>query len=145
MKGPVQSVEVTYFVHATEDPVKLSAAVSSMLSVATSPDEERMEGHYGNPITRVRYHITGDAAAGVLEGIAARLGSDARSRMRRSLAELLDEHSDLYLRFDKQRLVEGSLEEGTGDAVRVKVKLRRYLVRGGVMEFYLRVLFSGGT
>lgn len=144
MKGPVQSVEVSYLVHATEDSDKLMAAVSAALSIATPPDEERMEGHHGNPITRVRYHLTGDAAAGVLGQISAKLGEEAKHKVAGSLGESLDEHSDLYLRFDKQRLVEGILEEGTGDAIRVRVKLRGYMVRGRITEFYSRLLFGGG-
>jgi len=144
MKGPVQSVVVSYFLHATEDSAKLSAAVSAMFSVTTQPNEERMEGHHGNPIILVRYHLTGDAAAGVLGRISAELGTETKQRMAKSLGGLLDEHSDLYLRFDKQRLVEGSLEEGTADPVRVRVKLRGYLVRGDIAEFYSRLLFGGG-
>lgn len=145
LKGAVQSVEVSYLVHATEDIAKLSEAVYAMLSVPSKPEEEKLEGHHGNPITRVRYHITGDEAALVLDRIAARLAGETKIVLRNDLEELLDEHSALYLRFDKQRLVQGALQEGTGDAVRVKVKLRGgHLARESAAEFYSRVLFGGG-
>jgi len=146
LKGPVQSLEVSYFVHATEDFMKLSEAVSAILSVTSTPVKERLEGHHGNPITRVRYHLTGNEAAMVLDRIATRLTGETKTTLRRNLEELLDEHSALYLRFDKQRLVQGSLQEGSGDAVRVKVKLRgggSYLARGNAAEFYSKVLFRG--
>ena len=144
MRGPVQSVEVSYFVHATEDPVKLSTAVSAMFSVSTPPDEEKMEGHHGNPITRIKYHITGDAAAVVLTRVSKKLDAATKQELARSLGDLLDRHSDLYLRFDKQRLVEGSLTGGIADAVRVKVKLRGYLARGDIIDFYSQILAAGG-
>ena len=143
MKGPVQSVEVSYFVHATEDPQTLAKAVSTLLSVDTTPEEEQMEGHFGNAIIRVRYHLTGEEAAAALGNIVARLPTQMKGKLERSIEELMDEHHALYLRLDKQRLVAGTLEEGTGDPVRIKVKPRGFLLRGGAKEFYSRILSSG--
>jgi RNA binding exosome subunit len=142
LKGPIQSIEVSYIVHATEDPQTLAKAVSTLLSVDAAPEEERMEGHFGNAITRVRYHLTGEDAAAALGCIAAHLPAVTKDRLKRGIWELVDEHSALYLRFDKQRLVLGTLEEGTGDPVRVRVKPRVFLLRGGAKEFYSKILFG---
>jgi RNA binding exosome subunit len=130
-------------VHATEDPRTLAEAVLTLLGVAAQPEEDRMEGHFGNPITWVRYHLIGDDAAAALASIAARLKAPTKESLQRGLGERVDEHSALYLRFDKQRLVAGVLEEGTGDPVRVKVKPRGFLPRGGAEQFYARMLFGG--
>jgi RNA binding exosome subunit len=119
LKGPVQSLEVSYFVHATEDSQTLAKAVSALLSVDTAPEEEQMEGHFGNTITRVRYHLTGEEAAAALGSIVARLSTLMK------------------------RLVAGTLEEGTGDPVRIKVKPRGFLLHGGAKEFYSKILFGG--
>ena len=143
MKGPIQSIEVSYIVHATEDPQTLAKAVSTLLSVDAVPEEEPMEGHFGNAITRVRYHLTGKDAAAALGNIAAHLPPLTKDRLKRGIGELVDEHFALYLRFDKQRLVVGSLEEGTGDPVRIRVKPRAFLLRGAVKEFYSKILFGG--
>jgi len=143
LKGPIQSVEVSYIVHATEDPQTLARAVSTLLSVDARPEEERMEGHFGNAITRVRYHLTGKDAARALGSIVTHLPAPTKDRLERDIGELVDEHSALYLRFDKQRLVTGTLEEGTGDSVRIKVKPRGFLLRGGAKEFYSKFLFGG--
>ena len=142
MKGPIQSIEVSYIVHATEDPQTLSKAVSTLLSVDVAPEEQRMEGHFGNAITRVRYHLTGEDAAAALRSIATRLPATTKDRLKFGIGELVDEHSALYLRFDKQRLVAGTLEDGTGDPVRVRVKPRVFLLRGGAKEFYSKILFG---
>ena len=142
MKGPIQSIEVSYIVHATEDPQTLAKAVSTILSVDAAPEVEQMEGHFGNAITRVRYHLTGEDAAAALGSIAAHLPAQTKDRLKRGIGELIDEHSALYLRFDKQRLVAGALEEGTGDPVRVRVKPRVFLLRGGAEEFYSKILFG---
>jgi RNA binding exosome subunit len=143
LKGPIQSIEVSYIVHATEDAQTLAKAVSTLLSVDTTPEEEQMEGHFGNAITRVRYHLTGEEAAAALGSIVARLPTPTKDKLERGIGELMDEHSALYLRFDKQRLVAGTLEEGTGDPVRIKVKPRGFLLRGGAKEFYSKILFGG--
>ena len=113
-----------------------------MLSVDAVPEVEQMTGHFGNAITRVRYHLTGEDAAAALESIAVRLPALAKDRLARGIGELVDEHSALYLRFDKQRLIAGALEEGTDDSVRVRVKPRVFLPRGGAEEFYSKILFG---
>jgi len=38
MKGPIQSVEATYLVHATEDPAKVGGAVSRLLGAASADE-----------------------------------------------------------------------------------------------------------
>ncbi|MGD0395580.1 MAG: RNA-binding domain-containing protein [Nitrososphaerales archaeon] len=143
MKGLVQSIEVSYILHATEDPQTLTKAISSLLSVDAVPEEERMEGHFGNAIAKVRYHFIGEDAAAALSSIAAHLPALTKDRLKCDISELMDEHSALYLRFDKQRLVEGTLKAGTADPVRIRVKPRVFLLRGGAKEFYSKILFGG--
>jgi RNA binding exosome subunit len=136
MKGPIQSVEVTYLIHATEDAKKVERAIAEVLGVDLPPEVEKLEGHFGNEIMKVTLHITGDQAGTAFEGIVARLPADLRSRLAVDASEFIDEHSALFLRFDKQSLVIGNLSLGSGDAVRVKVKPRKFLVRGGAPWFY---------
>jgi RNA binding exosome subunit len=143
LKGSIQSIEVSYILHATEDPQTLTKAITSMLSVDAVPVEERLEGHFGNAITRVRYRFIGEDAAAALGSIAAHLPALTKDRLKGDIGELVDEHSALYLRFDKQSLVAGTLEEGTADPVRIRVKPRVFLLRGGAKEFYSKILFGG--
>jgi len=144
LKGPVQSVEVSLFVHATEDLPRVAGAVASALSVAVPPQEERLEGHFGNQIVLVKWHLAGDEAMAAVAALASRLTPAAKRRLGGGLAGLVDEHSALYLRFDKQCLVEGRLEEGGRDSVRIKVKPRGFMMKAGASEFYSRVLLGGG-
>ena len=143
LKGPIQSVEVSYFVHATEDAGTISKAVSAFLPDNVRPVEERVEGHFGNPIVWVRYHLTDDDAGTVIDRLAESLSSPTKDRLEGNINELIDEHSALYLRFDKQFLVMGRLEVGTGDPVRIRVKPRKFLLRAGAKEFYREVLLGG--
>ena len=143
MKGPIQSVEVSYLLHATEDPQRLDEAVKAMISSDTPPDVEELEGHFGNRILRVRFHLTGDEASRAFSGIVARLPQQLRDDLTNNLGTHLDEHVALFLRLDKQRLVSGFLAMGTADPVRVKVKPRTFLLRGGAQQLYSRLLGDG--
>lgn len=143
MKGPVQSVEVTFLLHATEDQAKVSESVGRLLSVGAAPEVEELEGHFGNKIVRVRYHLTGAEASSAVASLAARMPAALKDELRDKVEEMVDEHSALFLRLNKQRLVEGVLEEGTEDPVRIRVKPRVFLLRGGAKEFYLGLLGVG--
>jgi RNA binding exosome subunit len=143
LKGPIQSVEVTYLVHATEDQKKVEDAVGRLLGATTRPVVERLEGHFGNEILAARLHLTGEEAAKAVHRVFAALPKDLREVLVADIGEFLDEHSAFFLRLDKQRLVSGVLALGSGDSVRLKVKPRLFLVKGGAAEFYAELI--GGT
>ena len=138
MKGPIQSVEVSYLVHATEDSGKISAAVESVLGTAGEPKSEEMEGHFGNAIVRVTHHLTGEDASNAFASLASKMSPSLKQQLRSEVEDHLDEHSAFYFRLDKQRLVEGKLQLAEADPVRIRVKPRRYMVKGGAAS-----LFSG--
>lgn len=136
MKGAVQSVEVSYLLHATEDESKVREAVSGLFGFRSSPETEEMEGHFGNRITRVRYHATGEEAPFVFDRLLGSFPQNVRDEVGRNLVDLVDAHSALYLRLDKQSLVGGKVVLSSGDSIRVKVKPRLFALRGTAHEFY---------
>jgi RNA binding exosome subunit len=136
LKGPIQSVEATCLVHATEDSGKLETAILELLGTQAKPDLERLEGHYGNEILRARLHLTGEEAEKAFETLVGRIPPSVRQELLADLPSHIDEHSALFLRFDKQSLVSGSVVMGSSDAVRVKVKPRAFMMRGGAPQFF---------
>lgn len=140
MKGPIQSVEVTYLIHATEDQQKVEESIAEVLAIKVQPVIERLEGHFGNEILSVRLHLIGEEATEAFKGVVARLPKDLRVGLVSNIREFLDEHSALYLRLDKQRMVVGTLALGSGDTVRLKVKPRLFLLKGGAAEFYASLM-----
>jgi RNA binding exosome subunit len=139
--SPIQSVEVTYFVHATEDQDKILGAVEKMFGVS-SPEIERLEGHFGNEILKARVHVTGESASKVFRTIVSGMNPNLIKEIGDNLAMYLDEHSSMFLRLDKQALVSGSVVLGSGDPVRIKVKPRTYMAKGGAPSFF-RELMEG--
>ncbi len=139
MKGPVQSVEATCFVHATEDLEKVAGAMGAALSYGGAPEREELEGHFGNRIILLRLHLTGKDAEKAVLTLASRMTRAHKAEAVSAGSGAIDEHSALFLRFDKQDLVKGSLTQGSGDSLRVKVKPRGF-VKGRAGEFYSEML-----
>ncbi len=143
MKGPVQSVEVSYLVHATEDGDRLGKAVRERLKIGPTAEIEDLEGHFGNRILRARHHLTGEDASLALASLSSSLTAEARRELLGNLAAMIDEHSALYVRLDKQSFLAGGLSLSNADPVRVRVKPRLFIVRGGAAEFFREALGTG--
>ena len=140
MKGVIQSLEVTYLVHATEDREKIRKAVAGVLGRETEPEAEVLEGHFGNRIVSERVHLTGEEAESGFGHLLDSLPAGVLDQVVSELDSRLDEHSALFVRLDKQSLVSGPVSLGTSDPVRVKVKPRAFMVKGGAAKFYARLL-----
>jgi len=137
-------VEVSYLLHATEDPQRVKSAVAQLVSAEADPEIEESEGHFGNKIVRARLRLTGQDAVDAFERIIERLPRQLKEELSRNLGAYVDEHSALFLRFDKQGLVCGSLALSSADPVRVKVKPRGFLLQENGLKFYSRLLGGSG-
>lgn len=127
-------------IHATEDEGKVSGAIANELKISGEPHRERLDGHFGNEVIHLRYHLTGEEAWIAFSVIADRLGRDNLHALLQGLDSAIDEHSALFLRFSKQDLVMGRLALSAGDAIRVRVKPRQFMIRGDVTRFYGQLL-----
>jgi RNA binding exosome subunit len=140
LKSTIQSLDVSYLLHATEDIQKVNSAVTKLVGAAAPPEIEEMTGHFGNSIRRVSFHLHGIEAMKSFQGFMERLPQGLRAELAMNVGKNLDEHSSLFLRFDKQRLVQGDVVMGANDAIRIKVKPRAYLMKGGANEFFATLL-----
>jgi RNA binding exosome subunit len=136
LKSSIQSVEATYFLHATENPLRVSGAVAKLISPDSEPELEEMEGHFGNKIVRARFHLAGKEAERAFKAVLGAMTPRSKEELTKEFGKLIDEHSALFLRLDKQALIKGSVALGSSDAVRVKVKPRAFLVHGDAAEFF---------
>lgn len=136
MKGPIQSLEIVYFVHSTEDPARVEGALGEILGERYPAEIETMEGHHGNKIVRFTLHLTGEQAYRAFLSLLAATSGDVKKEILAEVESHIDEHSALFVRLDKQLLVAGKVALGAEDAVRIKVKPRVFLLKGGAPEFY---------
>ncbi|MBI3860018.1 MAG: hypothetical protein HY296_07280 [Thaumarchaeota archaeon] len=140
MKGAIQSLEASYHIHATEDFGKVGEAVSSLLGTDTEPRVAEAEGHFGNAILQVSFHLTGNQAGTAFTRVVKSLSPRTRAEILAALGSFMDEHSALYLRLDKQALVGGASELAQADTIRIKAKPRLFSLKGGASDFYRTAL-----
>jgi len=133
-------VEVSYLVHSTEDQERIEATVTAQLGLLGEVIREEMEGHFGNKIVRIRHHMTGENAGRAFSAVVSKMSPALKGKLRSQVAKHLDEHSAFYVRLDKQGLMEGRLELADSDPVRIRVKPRTHLVKGGAASFFGRLL-----
>jgi RNA binding exosome subunit len=139
-QGEIQSVEASCFVHATEDEVRLKDLLGEFLGAEEGPSEERLEGHYGNVIVHLTWHLTGEAAGRVFGRLVEAMGDEGRKVVLADLGAHTDEHGALYVRLNKQALFRGQTVFSSSDPVRVRVKPRSFLMKGDPQRFYRRFL-----
>jgi RNA binding exosome subunit len=136
----IQSLEVSCFVQATEDEGKLPESVARALGTVTPPGEEVLEGHFGNAIVSLVWKLTGEEAWGSFVSLMALLGADGRRELARELPAHLDEHGALYIRLNKQTMVQGVASLSSSDPIRVRVKPRSFMMNGPPARFYEAIL-----
>lgn len=136
-------MEVSCFVHSTEDEGKVATAIAKHFHISRQPVSERLEGHFSNVVVRLRYHLTDEEAWVAFRAMVRGMEGDSRRELLESLESAIDEHSALFLRFSKQELVRGRFVLTTGDPVRVRVKPRGFMKRKESAAFYTRLLERG--
>jgi RNA binding exosome subunit len=111
---PVRRLDLRVFQHATEDLVKVMAALR-LVSGAPEASENRAEGFHGNPIGVLEVSVTGRSE---LEAFWARLrDAGLCGGVAENLEERINEAGELFIRFDKQEAVLGRLALSSGDDV----------------------------
>ncbi len=114
IERPVRRLDLRVFQHATEDLVKVMAALR-FVSGSCEAVESHADGYHGNPITLLEVSQTARAA---LDSFWARLRDAGLCRgVAENLEERINECGELFIRFDKQEAVEGRLALSSRDDV----------------------------
>ena len=136
----IQALEVSCFVQATEDQRKISDSILRAFAIGQEPEAEDLEGHFGNSIVNLKWHLTGEQAWTSFRALMSFLGKDGRRELTRELGAYLDDHGALYIRLNKQTLVRGMASFSSSDPIRVRVKPRSFMMKGAPGQFYERVM-----
>ena len=136
-----KSVEIVYFLHATEDYDKVIVTIAKEFSTSIDKFEvSSAEGHYGNPLRIVKAHITGVEARDFAESFFGRLSSIVKDNIVQEIELSLNEHGDLFVRLDKQQLLAGKIVLAEVDPIRLKFKLRYNMPREQLLQAYAEFL-----
>jgi RNA binding exosome subunit len=137
------AAEVNLVLHATEDSSKVLQSIQDVLSVpserfSVSPSE----GHYKNKILMLKAMLSSQEAGELARRIMSLLNSSDRERLSSSLPDYSDEKGNLYLRLDKQRIIQGKVSLSETDAIRIRFRpVKRYRPSGNI-ESYRGLLSS---
>ena len=140
MQREIQALEISCFVQATEDEGKIRGAIAKSFGLHQDPGKEDLEGHFGNAIIDLKWHLTGEQAWTSFRALVALLGETGRRELLRELGAYLDEHGALYIRLNKQTLISGMATLSSSDPVRVRVKPRHFMMKGPPSQFYERMM-----
>jgi RNA binding exosome subunit len=139
----IQSLEISYFVHATEDLERVTRTIADRFGLSEPPELESLEGHFGNRIVHATHHLAGAHAMPAFRRIITLMGRDAVQELLAGLDLAVDEHKALYIRLDKEELMVGRGVVSVADPVRVKVKPRGFMMnKVDVVRFYSELLQS---
>jgi len=127
-QGPIQSVEVSTIAHATEDPIKVDRALLALLQgINQQFTRHFLEGHHGNPIVKIETRLANDNANQFARLLIRKLPESERLLLLRDLELHSDDDGNLFIRVDKQKLLQGDFRMAEDDPVRVRIKFNRLI------------------
>ena len=116
------SVTISFLMHATEDEEILLGSVYTSFGISEDDlTREALEGYYGNMITHIKAHLIGSRATEISRMILSGLDEVSKGTLLAELERYLDEHDALYVRLDRQELLE-RFHLGDDDPVSIKLK-----------------------
>jgi len=143
----IRELRAQVFVHATEDREKVLKALMELfpddVRANVVIEEERLEGHYGNPIIKIVARVTGEDAVKTFHHIISRLSRIDREALRGTLEDRVDKEGTLYFRLSKQEAYLGGLTVYEADDV-IRVTVHFEGRRRRAMGEYDRALSGAG-
>ena len=126
---PVSMIEVSLFVHATEDLDKVMESLKNVLgdNIANiSFHRDDLQGHYGNPIIFLKAKIREDALIkGIMEALAERIENADRGYLLSNAERCTDDKGSFFLRLDKQAAYLGRIVASQADPIHIKIRPRQ--------------------
>ncbi len=119
----ISSVEISFHFHSTENQERGLDQIMQQLGLDKHVfSTTKLEGHFGNIITRIIFHLTGEKANIWLIGFLKKIRKIDRITLFNNIHDHIDEHGKLYLRLSKQSLFRKFIEFGNLDIIRIKIK-----------------------
>lgn len=126
---PVSLIEISLFVHATEDLDKVMESLKNVLgdnigNVSFHRDD--LQGHYGNPIIFLKAKIREDALInGIVKELTKKIEKTGKGYLLLNAERCTDDKGTFYLRLDKQAAYFGKVVASQADPIHVKLRPRQ--------------------
>jgi RNA binding exosome subunit len=130
-------VEIIF--HATEDSRKIFQPISELFQIKEEDfSQERILGHYGNPILLVKARLVKKRAEEFVKKLALKISKPQMSE----IIENMDMHFEdfsLFLRIGKKDLVRNQISIAQDNAVKIRIKMPIYK-KDEIIEKYKELL-----
>lgn len=128
MELPFKFASVSTFVYATESEEKVREILKSIIPEGAEIQRSEAKGHHGSPIVILKTRI--DRRPHLREfwhRIIEKLKNSEKKKLAKTAIERIDDDCRLYLRFDKQSIVNNELVlTESGDALHVRINVSAY-------------------
>ena len=136
-----RTVEITFVIHETENTTKFLSNLCSILDISDTDFNKKItEGHHGNKIELIRAHFIRNRVDEITEKILLSLNINDLSILNTDLLDYLDDKFTLYLRFNKQDIIDNILTLSYEDSVRIKIKPKNKLNKTNAIKLYKELL-----
>ncbi len=143
--GFVNSVELSVISYATEDEEKVERALLNLMppDFDAKVTRQRLKGYYNDPLTRILVKVTKrKESSQVMRQIVGLISTLDQSRLLDEIEKRTDDTGSLYLRFEKQRALNGAAVLNELDPIRVKIKF--YVPHGEETDTFIRSVLEEG-
>ena len=139
----VNQIEVTVevIIHATEDRKKILDSIFELFEIKEEEfTEERLVGHFENPILLLKTKLTKKRAQEFIHKIISKI-SKVQIKEFFDNIDMHFEGSSLFLRIGKQDIIRKTINIQQNDAMKIKISMPVYK-KGDLVKTYMEVLKS---
>ncbi len=127
----IKFIEIETYVHATENIDKILQALKENILENTKVPIilEVLWGTFGNRIIRVKIFIENKSSERILKRIICNISNI--DKLKRTIKDRIDKAGNIYIRLNKQELINGRLvlDDESDDIIRVKARISRRLLK----------------
>lgn len=137
----VNQLEVTseIIIHATEDKKKVLESIFELFEIKEEEFfEEKLVGHFGNPILLLKIKITKKRAEEFIQKLVSKISRVQMNEFLQDI-EMHFQDSSLFLRTGKQDLVRRLISLQQNDAIKIKISVPVYK-KNELVRTYLELL-----
>ena len=136
-----RTIEITFVIHETEDIDKFLSHLFEIFGLSdTDFSIKKTEGHHGNIIQLIRAHLIRDRVPEITHKILSSINIADLKTINNNLLYYLDDKFTLYLRFNKQDIIDNVLTLSYDDSVRIKMKPKIKLNKDKAIDSYKELL-----
>ncbi|MCH2404111.1 MAG: hypothetical protein MK229_03265 [Nitrososphaerales archaeon] len=136
-----RTIEITFVIHETEDIDKFLSHLFEIFGLSdTDFSIKKTEGHHGNIIQLIRAHLIRDRVPEITNKILSSINVTDLKTINNNLLYYLDDKFTLYLRFNKQDIIDNILTLSYDDSVRIKMKPKIKLNKDKIIASYKELL-----